>query len=54
MALIQKINELELIGIHQAKDVERLNLQVISKQQEIDQYKQRINFLEFNYQTVNT
>ncbi|CAD8173797.1 unnamed protein product [Paramecium pentaurelia] len=49
-----RINELELINVHQNKEIERLQQQNILKQQENDSLQQKINYLEFNYQQISS
>ncbi|CAD8174313.1 unnamed protein product [Paramecium octaurelia] len=49
-----RINELELINLHQIKEIERLQQQNIMKQQDNDSLQQKITYLEFNYQQISS
>ncbi|KAM3132545.1 hypothetical protein pb186bvf_015358 [Paramecium bursaria] len=49
MSYTQRISELEMVTLHCQKEIDRLTLQNIQKQQENDQLKQKLNQLEFNH-----
>ncbi|CAD8102045.1 unnamed protein product [Paramecium primaurelia] len=50
----KRINELELINLHQIKEIERLQQQNTMKQQENESFQQKISYLEFNYQQISS